>query len=164
MSEKRLINICNGMYGKVWVNGTPLFQAKSFSLDLKLDLQKIEGVGDNALENAYYLKGWEASGKFKVDYTDSMDLGNMLKMMQSGQMPSFSIQEELGGANQYKGQKEVVYAGECWLESLPVASWEGGKQVEKEFSFKANPKSISVIKSILDENGIKIADTSDMLA
>ena len=109
MSEKRLVNICNGLYGRVWLNGTSLFQAKSFSLELKLELEKIVGYGDNALENAYYLKGWEARGKFKVDYADSMDLGNTIEMMKSGKMPIFRIQEELGGSNQYKGQKEVIY-------------------------------------------------------
>ena len=49
MSEKRLVNICNGLYGRVWLNGTSLFQAKSFSLELKLELEKIVGYGDNAL-------------------------------------------------------------------------------------------------------------------
>ena len=164
MSEKRLVNICNGLYGRVWLNGTSLFQAKSFSLELKLELEKIVGYGDNALENAYYLKGWEASGKFKVDYADSMDLSNTLETMKSGKMPTFSIQEELGGSNQYKGQKEVIYAGECWLEGLPLADWEGGKQVEKEYSFKANPKSINVVKEIIDESGIKIANSADFIA
>ena len=38
MSEKRLVNICNGLYGRVWLNGTSLFQAKSFSLELPHDI------------------------------------------------------------------------------------------------------------------------------
>ena len=63
-----------------------------------------------------------------------------------------------------KTNYEVIYAGECWLEGLPIVAWEGGKQVEKEYSFKANPKSINVVKEIIDESGIKIANSADFIA
>ena len=152
---KKLINVVNGTFGHLWLNGVEIFAVDSFNLELKLDLEEITGNG--SFDVGYKLKKITAEGKFKVQYTDSMGLKDCVKTMQKGKTPVFNLQTSLEDPDQYEGQIECIYIGEAWLENLVVADWEKNKMVGKEFSYKANPMSIDVLKEILDKEGIKIA-------
>lgn len=155
MSERKLINVLNGKWGHLWINGVEVFAVENFNLELKLTLEKITGNG--SWDTAYKVIDIEASGKFKVQYVDSMGLKDMVDTIKARKTPTLSMQESIKDEDALDGQIESVYIGEAWLENLVVADWEKGKIINKEFSFKANPQSINVLSEILADNGIKLA-------
>lgn len=153
--SKKIKNVCNGQFGRVWINGVELFMVQSFSAELKMDLEELKANG--SWEKGFKLKDISLEGKFKVQYVDSMGLKDMITMMKKGITPTFKITSSLEDPEQYNGQIESIYIGEAFMENLIIADWELGKMVEKEFKFKANPNSLNVLKEILDEEGIKVA-------
>lgn len=152
---KKIKNVCNGQFGHVWLNGVELFMVQSFNAELKMDLEELPCNG--GWETGFKLKKVSLEGKFKVQYVDSMGIKDMVELIKKGITPTFKITSSLQDPEQYKGQIESIYIGEAFLENLSIADWELGKMVEKEFSFKANPNSLNVLKEILDEDGIKIS-------
>lgn len=153
--SKKIVNVCNGQFGRVWLNGTELFMVQSFNAELKMDLEELKANG--SWEKGFKIKDISLEGKFKVKYVDSMGMKDMVALMKKGKTPTFKITSSLQDPDQYKGQVESIYIGEAFLENLVVADWEINKMVEKEFSFKANPQSLNILKEILAEDGITIS-------
>ncbi|AGX43953.1 phage tail tube protein [Clostridium saccharobutylicum] len=153
--SKKIKNVCNGQFGHLYLNGVEVFMVQSFNAELKLDLEELPCNG--GWETGFKLKKVSLEGKFKVSYVDSMGLRDCVNMMKKGITPTFKITSSLQDPEQYKGQIEQIYIGEAFLENLIVADWEIGKMVEKEFSYKANPMSLNVLKEILDSEGVKVA-------
>lgn len=152
---KKIKNVCNGQFGHLYLNGIEVFMVQSFSAELKMDLEELKANG--SWEKGFKLKDISLEGKFKVKYVDSMGLKDMVAMMKKGITPTFKITSSMEDPEQYNGQIEQIYIGEAFIEKLPLADWEINKMVEKEFSFKANPQSLNILKEILDEDGIKVA-------
>lgn len=153
--SKKIKNVCNGQFGHLYLNGVEVFMVQSFSAELKMDLEELKANG--SWEKGFKLKDISLEGKFKVKYVDSMGLKDMVNMMKKGITPTFKITSSMEDPEQYNGQIEQIYIGEAFIEKLPLADWEINKMVEKEFSFKANPQSLNILKEILDEDGIKVA-------
>lgn len=123
-------NIIPGTHGKVWWDGSVLYEITSFEATLDTDREDVTFSGEMGKDS----KLMGISGTYTMKVRKVFSRGKKFaEAFRQGKDPRSTIISQLKDPDAYGGGYEKVQLMNCWVESVPLTGGETGKIVEEEY-------------------------------
>lgn len=136
-------NIISGTHGKIWWDGSVIYEISSFEASLDTDREDVTFAGDMIKDS----KLMAVSGTFTIKLRKVFSRGReYAEAFMAGEDPRSTIISQLKDPDAYGGGYEKIQLKNCWFESVPLTGGENGKVVEEEY--KGGFSGLKYIESI----------------
>lgn len=121
--------VISGTHGYFWWNGSICYEVTSFEAKVKINGETINFSGDMWEDRKIMGLSGTFTVKLKKVYSRAKSYADDLK---SGKDPRLTFMGSL--ADPDNGGTETVTLTNCWLDEIPLMTFENGKIVEEEYS------------------------------
>ena len=125
--------VIRGTFGKVWVDGDLLSNAKSFEAKVTLDYEDMNVNGELVTQRRYM--GCYISGTMTLHKFDSFILRKYQQAIMTGDLPDMTIVVALDDPTAY-GAERVLLRG-VTLDEITLSKFENKTLTEEEVPFAA---------------------------
>ncbi|MDO4772993.1 MAG: phage tail tube protein [Bacillota bacterium] len=129
--------ILTGSYGEVWIDGEKVFELSKIEVKVVINREDVQ-LGLDVDSNMVGLKGEYTIGIKKV----FSRWNKYLELIKKGIDVRMDIMTKLKDPNARGGQMERYAIGNCWLNEIPVATYEMGNLIEEEVSGGFTPSDL----------------------
>lgn len=130
---KKETKVMRGTFGRVWMNGELLANAKSFEAKLTLEYEEVDVAGE--LGKHQRLMGYTIEGTITLNKIDSKILNMYQVDLKKGIIPDVKIVSRV--ADPDSAGTERVELSEVTFDELMLSKYELKALIEEEVPFKA---------------------------
>ena len=124
-------NVMSGTFGKVWLNGIQVFEAKACDAKVEIQQEPVKQAGK--LVDGQKMTGYSGSGTMRLNKVFSRAQILLTNLLKQGINPEFTVMSEVKDPAAY-GTERMILTG-VQFSTLPVIGWELGALVEEELPF-----------------------------
>lgn len=124
-------NVMSGTFGKVWLDGIQVFEAKACEAKVEIQQEPVKQTG--RLVDGQKMTGYSGSGTLRLNKVFSRAQILLTDLLKQGINPEFTVMSEVKDPAAL-GAERIILTG-VQLSTLPVIGWELGALLEEELPF-----------------------------
>ena len=134
----------NGDWGKVYVNGTLIFELQSFECKVTADREDVI-IGQSKDSKVVSLTG---EGNITIKKVFNRGFAEYLENLKAGHDVRFNIVAVLSDPDMLKQQNERISIENVWFDDIDVMHFTKGEVVETEIPFHFTPEDLRYLETV----------------
>lgn len=123
--------VMSGTYGKAWLDGELVFEAKGLEASLEIQQEVVKQAG--RLADGQKMMGYNGTGTLTIYHVFSRAINKLSASVKGGVNPEFTLLSQLADPAAF-GAERVLLKG-VQFTTLPLVNWEPGVIGELEMPF-----------------------------